>query len=59
MNAEYRHGLVVPQTELFEIVRGTTACSPKVFYGLLAWANLPTDNPRNAHTHTMQTGWML
>jgi hypothetical protein len=33
---------------LFEIVQGTTACSPPVFYGLLAWANL------HAHKHTKQ-----
>jgi hypothetical protein len=32
------------RTDLFEIVRGTTACSPTVFYGLLAWANLPAHN---------------
>jgi hypothetical protein len=25
---------------LFDIVRGTTACSSTVFYGLLAWADL-------------------
>jgi len=23
-----------------DLVRGTTACSPMVFYGLLAWANI-------------------
>jgi len=29
---------------LLDLVQGTTACSSTVFYGLLAWANLPTDN---------------
>jgi hypothetical protein len=33
------------RTELFEIVRGTTACSSTVFYGLLAWANLQAREP--------------
>src|SRR5262252_9808746 len=27
---------------LLNLVQGTTACSQRVFYGLLAWANLPT-----------------
>ena len=44
---------------LFDLVQGTTACSSTVFYGLLAWANLPTDNASNAHTQTKHTGWML
>jgi hypothetical protein len=30
------------RTDLFKILRGATACSSTVFYGLLAWANLPT-----------------
>jgi hypothetical protein len=30
---------------LFEIVQGTTACSPPVLYGLFAWANLHAHNP--------------
>ena len=34
---------------LLDLVQGTTACSQRVFYGLLAWANLPTDNLSNAH----------
>jgi len=44
------------RTDLFEIVRGTTACSSTVFYGLLAWANLHTHGPSNAHTHSKHTG---
>ena len=44
MNTKHRHGSVDARTELFDMVRGTTACSQMVFYGLLAWANLPTDN---------------
>ena len=30
---------VLPEI-LFDIVKGTTACSSTVFYGLLAWADL-------------------
>ena len=45
--------------DLLDLVQGTTACSQMVFYGLLAWANLPTDNLSNAHTQTKHTGWML
>jgi len=59
MNANHRHGSVDARTELFDIVQGTTACSSTVFYGLLAWANLPTGNLSNAHTQTKHTGWML
>jgi len=59
MNTRHRHGLVDARTELFDVVRGTTACSQMVFYGLLAWVNLPTDNPSNAHTPTKHTSWML
>ena len=44
---------------LLDLVQGATACSQMVFYGLLAWANLPTDNPSNAHTETKHTGSML
>lgn len=44
---------------LFDLVQGTTACSSTVFYGLLAWANLSTDNSSNANTQTKHTGWML
>ena len=44
---------------LLDLVQGTTACSQMVFYGLLAWANLPTDNPSNAHAETKHTGSML
>jgi hypothetical protein len=40
---------------LFEIVKGTTACSSTVFYGLLAWANLHALNPSKAET-TRVTG---
>ena len=32
------------RTDLFEIVRGTTACSSMVFYGLLAGAKLHARN---------------
>jgi hypothetical protein len=38
MNTKHYHGSVA-RTDL-DLVRGTTACSPMVFYGLLAWANL-------------------
>jgi hypothetical protein len=43
MNSKHRHPSVA-RTELFEAVRGTTACSPIVFYGLIAWANLHAHN---------------
>jgi hypothetical protein len=56
MNTKHRHGSIDARTELFDIVRGTTACSQTVFYGLLAWASLPTDNPSNVHTQTKHTG---
>jgi hypothetical protein len=59
MDTKHRHGSVNAGTELFDIVRGTTACSQMVFCGLLAWAKLPTDNSSNAHTQTKHTGWML
>jgi hypothetical protein len=39
-----------PTAMLFEIVQGTTACSPPVFYGLLAWANLHAHNPSKQET---------
>ena len=45
--------------DVLDLVQGTTACSQRVFYGLLAWANLPTSNLSNAHTQTKHTGWML
>ena len=35
-------------TILFDIVMSTTACSPTVFDGLLAWANLHEHNPAKA-----------
>jgi hypothetical protein len=41
------------RTDLFEIVRGTTACSSTVFYGLLAWANLPAHNLSKAEITTV------
>ena len=44
---------------LLDLVQGATACSQMVFYGLLAWANLPNDNLSNAHAQTKHTGWML
>jgi hypothetical protein len=56
MNTKHRHGSIDARTELIDIVRGTTACSQTVFYGLLAWASLPTDNPSNVHTQTKHTG---
>ena len=49
MNTKHRHGSVV-RTEVLDIVRGSTACSPMVFYGLLAWANLPARNPSRYNT---------
>jgi hypothetical protein len=54
MNSKHR---VDARAELFDIVLGTTSCSQMVFYGLPAWAKLPTDNP--SHTQTKHTGWML
>jgi hypothetical protein len=39
MSAKRRDGSVAIWEDL-DLVRGTTACSPMVFYGLLAWANL-------------------
>jgi hypothetical protein len=48
MNAHHRHGTVAIRTDLLDIVEGTTACSSKVFYGLLAWANLYAHNSSNA-----------
>ena len=59
MDTKRRQRSADDRTELFDIVRATTACSQMVFYGLLAWANLPTDNLSNAHTQTKHTGWML
>ena len=41
--------------DLLDLVQGATACSSTVFYGLLAWANLQTHNPSNAHTHSKHT----
>ena len=35
-------------TILFDIVMSTTACSPTVFGGLLAWANLHEHDPAKA-----------
>jgi len=59
MDTKRRQGSADARTELFDIVRATTACSQMVFYGLLSWANLSTDNLSNAHTQTKHTGWML
>jgi hypothetical protein len=39
MSTKRRDGSVAIREDL-DLVRGTTACSPMVFYGLLAWANL-------------------
>ena len=39
------------RTDLFEMLRGTTACSSTVFYGLLAWANLHAHNPSKSRDH--------
>jgi hypothetical protein len=41
------------RTGLFEIVRGATACSSTVFYGLLAWANLHAHSPSKAEITTV------
>jgi hypothetical protein len=44
-----------PPAILLEIVKGTTACSPTVLYGLLAWANLRAghskDPPKSMSKH--------
>jgi hypothetical protein len=45
------------RTDLFEIVRGTTACSSTVFYGLLAWANLHARNLSKAEIATVAGQW--
>jgi hypothetical protein len=47
MNRTYESA---PTAMLFEIVRGTTACSPPVFDGLLAWANLHAHDPSKRET---------
>ena len=38
---------------LFDTVMGTTAYSPTVFDGLLAWANLYANNPAKAENSRM------
>ena len=35
-------------TDLFQAIARSTACSSRVFYGLLAWANLNAHMPSNA-----------
>jgi hypothetical protein len=59
MNTKHHYGSVDARTELLDIVQSTTACSPMVFNGLLAWAYLHARNPSNAHKQTKHTGWML
>jgi hypothetical protein len=49
MNTKHHHESVDARTELFDIVRGKTACSQMVFYGLLAWTYLHARNPSKAH----------
>jgi hypothetical protein len=41
------------RTDLFAVLRRTTACSSTVFYGLLAWANLHANNPSKAEITTV------
>jgi hypothetical protein len=36
-----------PPAILFDILKGTTACSSTVFYGLLAWADLGAQNSKD------------
>jgi hypothetical protein len=36
-----------PPATVFDIVKGTTACSSTVFYGLLAWADLRAHNSKD------------
>ena len=48
MSMHHRYGTVAIQTDVLDIVRGMTACSSKVFYGLLAWANLNAHNSSSA-----------
>jgi hypothetical protein len=43
MNRPYENAPSV----ILEIVKGTTACSSTVFYGLLAWANLRSHNSKD------------
>jgi hypothetical protein len=44
MNRTYENA---PTVILFQIVKGATACSSTVFYGLLAWANLNAHKSRD------------
>ena len=43
MNRPYENAPSV----ILEIVKGTTACSSTVFYGLLAWADLRAHNSKD------------
>ena len=43
------------RTDQLDLVKGATACSSTVFYGLLAWANLHAHKPSNT-TVTRQQG---
>lgn len=52
MNRTYDNA---PPPILLDIVKGTTACSPTVLYGLLAWANLHANNPSKAETTSVTT----
>jgi hypothetical protein len=46
-----------PPAILLDIVKSTTACSPTVLYGLIAWANLHANNPSKAETTSVTTRW--
>jgi hypothetical protein len=54
MNRTYDNA---PPAILLDIVKGTTACSPTVLYGLLAWANFPANNPSKVETTSVTTRW--
>ena len=52
MNRMYHNA---PPTILFDLMMITTACSPVVFDGLLAWANLHAYNSSKAERGTIVT----
>jgi hypothetical protein len=43
--------------DLLQVLASTTACSSRVFYGLLAWASLDAHRPSNAEMTTVPGRW--
>jgi hypothetical protein len=43
-----------PPAILFDVVKGTTACSSTVFYGLLAWADLRAHKSKDLLKSTLE-----